>query len=145
VSVRRCSRGFSASPGFRVLIAGYVSDAGLGYLQLMLVIVIIYILLGMVMEPFGALLITLPVLLPVLHAEQISLVWFGVLVVKLLEIGMITPPVGLNVFVIRNVAQKYASVVQIFAGVIPFLLADLVVVALVVLFPGIVMFLPDLF
>jgi tripartite ATP-independent transporter DctM subunit len=136
---------FLGITGLSGFIAGYVSDAGLGYLQLMLVIVIIYILLGMVMEPFGALLITLPVLLPVLHAEQISLVWFGVLVVKLLEIGMITPPVGLNVFVIRNVAQKYASVVQIFAGVIPFLLADLVVVALVVLFPGIVMFLPDLF
>jgi TRAP-type mannitol/chloroaromatic compound transport system permease large subunit len=89
-------------------------------------------------------LVTLPVLLPIFRAQGIDLVWFGVLVVKLLEIGMITPPVGLNVFVIRNVASQYATVVQIFKGVIPFLLADLVVVLITVAFPAFVLFLPSL-
>jgi tripartite ATP-independent transporter DctM subunit len=135
---------FLGITGLSGFISGWVSDAGLGYFQLMLIIVIIYILLGMVMEPFGALLVTLPVVLPIFHAEGISLVWFGVLVVKLLEIGMITPPVGLNVFVIRNVAARYATVVQIFKGVMPFLVADVIVVALVIVFPGIVMFLPNM-
>ncbi len=135
---------FLGITGLSSFIAGYVSDAGLTYIQLMLIVVLIYILLGMVMEPFGALLITLPVLIPIFNAEGISLIWFGVVVVKLLEIGMITPPVGLNVFVIRNVASRYASVVQIFAGVIPFLIADIIVIALVVAFPAIVMILPDM-
>ncbi|MEZ5766907.1 MAG: TRAP transporter large permease subunit [Paracoccaceae bacterium] len=67
-----------------------------------------------------------------LAAQGVSLVWFGVLVVKLLEIGMITPPVGLNVFVIRNVAAAHVTTAQVFKGVVPFILADIVVVALVI-------------
>lgn len=70
--------------------------------------------------------------------------WFGVLLVKLLEIGMITPPVGMNVFVIRNVASQYATVAQIFRGVVPFLAADLVVVILAIAFPSFILFLPSL-
>jgi TRAP-type C4-dicarboxylate transport system permease large subunit len=136
---------FLGVTGLSSYIAAAVSGADLGYLQLMLIIVAIYFALGMIMEPFGALLVTLPVLLPVLRAEGISLVWFGVLVVKLLEIGMITPPVGLNVFVIRNVAGKYATVVQIFRGVIPFLLADLAIVLVIVAVPALVLYLPDTF
>jgi tripartite ATP-independent transporter DctM subunit len=130
--------GISGVSGF---LNAAVAGADLGYVQLMLVIVLIYLVLGTFMEPFGAMLVTLPVFLPILKAEGISLVWFGVLVVKLLEIGMITPPVGLNVFVIRNVASQYASVVQIFRGVVPFFLADLVVVAIAVAFPGVVLYL----
>lgn len=136
---------FLGLTGLSGVISGFVNDAGLGFFQLMLIVVIVYIALGMVMEPFGALLVTLPVLLPVFEAQEISLIWFGVVVVKLLEIGMITPPVGLNVFVIRNVAQSQVTVMQIFAGVLPFLAADVAVVALAVVFPGIVMFLPGLF
>ncbi|WP_323034504.1 TRAP transporter large permease subunit [Pararhodobacter sp.] len=63
---------------------------------------------------------------------------------KLLEIGMITPPVGMNVFVIRNVASQYATVAQIFRGVVPFLAADLVVVILAIAFPSFILFLPSL-
>ena len=133
--------GISGLSGF---ISGAVEGAELGYFGLMLIIVVIYLILGTFMEPFGAMLVTLPIFLPVLEGQGLSLIWFGVLVVKLLEIGMITPPVGLNVFVIRNVASEYASVVQIFKGVIPFLIADLFVVALVIVFPAIVLFLPDL-
>ena len=124
-------------------IAAAVQGADLSYVMLMLIIVGIYLVLGTFMEPFGAMLVTLPVFLPVLEAQDISLVWFGVLVVKLLEIGMITPPVGMNVFVIKNVASQYASVMQIFGGVIPFLLADLVIVALIIAAPEIVLAIPE--
>lgn len=133
--------GLSGVQGF---IAQAVSGADLGYVGLMLIIVAIYLALGTFMEPFGAMLVTLPVFLPVLEAQHISLVWFGVLVVKLLEIGMITPPVGLNVFVIRNVAAAHVTTVQVFKGVIPFLLADIVVVALAIAFPALVLWLPSL-
>lgn len=133
---------FLGLSGLQSFIANTVAGADIGYVQLMIIIVLIYLVLGMFMEPFGAMLVTLPVFLPVLEAQQVSLVWFGVFVVKMLEIGMITPPVGLNVFVIRNVASQYASVVQIFKGVIPFLIADIFVIALVIAVPAVVLWLP---
>ncbi|OSQ52653.1 TRAP transporter large permease [Marivita geojedonensis] len=135
---------FLGLTGLTGAISNLVSGAELGYFQLMLIVVLLYLVLGMFMEPFGALLVTLPVLLPIFRAEGIDLIWFGVLVVKLLEIGMITPPVGLNVFVIRNVASEYATVTQIFKGVIPFLLADVIVVAIAIVLPGLILFLPSL-
>ncbi len=125
-------------------LAGFISDAVSGwdasYLQLMLIVVVIYLLLGLFMEPFGAMLITLPIFLPIFEQYDISLIWFGVLLVKLLEIGMITPPVGMNIFVIRGVASQYASLVDIFKGVSYYLIADIVVVSLVIFFPELVLF-----
>lgn len=129
-------------------LSGYISATlngmELGYVQLMLVVVVLYLILGMFMEPFGAMLITLPVLLPIFRAQGLDLIWVGVLVVKLLEIGMITPPIGLNVFVIRNVAGEHVTVAQIFQGVIPFLAADLVVVVVAIAFPSLILILPSL-
>lgn len=132
---------FLGLTGLSGFLSSTVSSADIGYFQLMLIIVLVYLALGMVMEPFGALLVTLPVFIPILNSEGISLVWFGVLVVKLLEIGMITPPVGLNVFVIRNVAQKHVTTLQVFKGVAPFFLADLAVTALIIVAPQIVLWL----
>jgi tripartite ATP-independent transporter DctM subunit len=132
---------FLGISGLSGLINSVVAGADLSYWELMLIIVLVYLILGTFMEPFGAMLVTLPVFLPILKAEGISLVWFGVLVVKMLEIGMITPPFGLNVFVIRNVASQYATTVQIFKGVVPFFFADLVVVFLAIAFPQLVLML----
>jgi len=123
-------------------LAGFLTSAvtswELSYLQLMIVIVGIYLILGLFMEPFGAMLVTLPVLMPIFDTYDLSLVWFGVLLVKLLEIGMITPPVGMNIFVIKGVAGEYASLVDIFKGVSVYLIADLIVVSLIILFPQII-------
>ena len=110
--------------------------------MLMLAIVLIYLFLGMFMEPFGAMLVTLPVFLPIVEAQGLSLIWFGVLVVKLLEIGMITPPVGMNVFVIRAVAAKYATLGEIFKGVTTYLVADVAVIVLIITLPIMVLALP---
>lgn len=133
---------FLGLSGVAGLVSGAVQGYDLHYYELMFVIVIIYLILGMFMEPFGAMLVTLPVLLPVLNAQDVNLVWFGVFLVKLLEIGMITPPLGMNVFVIRNVAGQYAALTDVFKGVTLFLLADLVVITILVIFPDIVLFLP---
>ncbi|MCW1932839.1 TRAP transporter large permease [Pararhodobacter zhoushanensis] len=135
---------FLGLTGLSSYISNWVSGAELSYIQLMISVVVIYLILGMFMEPFGAMMVTLPVLLPIFRAEGIDLIWFGVLLVKLLEIGMITPPVGMNVFVIRNVASQYATVSQIFKGVVPFLAADIVVVFIVIAFPSLILFLPRL-
>ncbi|SEG54683.1 TRAP transporter large permease [Marinobacterium lutimaris] len=130
---------FLSLSGIADVLTSAVSGWDPSYLQLMIVVVAIYLVLGLFMEPFGAMLVTLPVLLPIFEVYDINLIWFGVLLVKLLEIGMITPPVGMNIFVIRGVAGKYASLVDIFKGVAIFLVADLVVVALIIGVPEIVM------
>lgn len=135
---------FLGLTGLTGAISNIVGGAELNYYQLMLIVVVLYLVLGMFMEPFGALLVTLPVLLPIFQAEGIDLIWFGVFVVKLLEIGMITPPVGLNVFVIRSVASEHATVSQIFKGVIPFLIADIIIVIIAIAAPGLILFLPSI-
>ena len=135
---------FLGISGFSNLISQAVNTTGLSLTMILLIIVCIYLILGTFMEPFGAMLVTLPIFLPLIDAQGLSLVWFGVLVVKLLEVGMITPPVGMNVFVIKNVASRYVSVTDVFRGVFPFILADLVVVALILAVPSLVLFLPDL-
>lgn len=129
---------FLGITGLSGFVAAAVGSADFGHVGLLAMIALVYLLLGMVMEPIGAMLVTLPVLLPLLNAQGIDPVWFGVFVVKLLEIGMITPPVGLNVFVIRGIAPPELSTARIFAGVLPFLVSDLLVVVLMGLFPGIV-------
>ena len=133
---------FLGITGLSGFLASWVGAADIGYFQLMLTIALIYLVLGMFMEPFGALLITLPVFLPILREQGLSLVWYGVLVVKLLEVGMISPPVGMNVFVIQSVAGRYAGVARIFKAVMPFILADLLVVSAIIAAPAIVLFLP---
>lgn len=118
-----------AMSGLSFEIGGFVGSLGLGALGLLIVITLIYLALGMFLEPIGAMLLTLPLFLPLIGAEGIDKIWFGILVAKLLEVGMITPPVGLNVFVIHSVAKDYVKLEQIFAGILPFLLADLFLVA----------------
>ena len=79
-------------------------------------------------------------LLPLIESADISLLWFGVLVAKLLEIGMVTPPIGLNVFVLKSVMGERMSTGTIFGGVTWFIMADLVIIGLMVAFPAIVLF-----
>lgn len=117
-----------AMSGLSAEIGQFVEGLGLNSFMLLLLITLIYLAMGMFLEPIGALLLTLPLFLPLINAHGIDVIWFGLLVAKLLEIGMITPPVGLNVFVIHSVARDYVRLEQVFAGIIPFLLADLALV-----------------
>ena len=105
-----------------------IESLGLGVLGILILITLIYLALGMFLEPIGAMLLTLPLFLPLIKDMGIDVIWFGILLAKLLEIGMITPPVGLNVFVIHSVAKDFVKLEQIFAGILPFLAADLLLV-----------------
>ena len=98
----------------------------------------------MFLDPLGAMLLTLPILLPIARTLDFDLLWFGIILAKLLEIGMITPPIGLNVFIIKSVVGDRIKLGTIFRGVACFLLADVVVVVLLITFPVIVQFLPGL-
>ncbi|PMR69697.1 TRAP transporter large permease [Halomonas heilongjiangensis] len=108
-----------------------------------LVILAIYVLLGCVFESMSMLLLTVPVFFPVVAGLGYDLVWFGILVVIVIEISLITPPVGMNVFVLRAVLPD-VSTGTIFRGVTPFWVAGTARALLVLVFPGIVLFLPQL-
>nr|WP_321507119.1 TRAP transporter large permease subunit [uncultured Celeribacter sp.] len=131
---------FFTFSGVSDAIADTVVGMGVSPLLLILAIAVLYLILGMFLEPIGAMLLTLPILLPLVETAGIELLWFGVLVAKLLEIGMITPPIGLNVFVLKGVMGDRVPIGTIFAGVSRFILADLVIIALMVAFPNIVLF-----
>lgn len=124
-----------------IWISDLIAAAGSSYAMLMLGVVVLYLILGMFLDPLGAMLLTMPILLPVMRAQGLDLLWFGVLLAKLLEIGMITPPVGLNVFVLKSVVGDNVSIGTIFRGVGYFLVADLVIVLLLILFPEVVLYL----
>lgn len=125
------------------LSAGIMSVAANPAL-LLLGIVLVYLLLGMFLEPIGAMLLTLPIILPVVDASGWSLLWFGVVLTKLLEIGMITPPIGMNVFVIKGVVGDLVKTSAIFRGVLWFMVMDLVIVVILSVWPSLVLILPDL-
>ncbi|PJK28018.1 TRAP transporter large permease [Minwuia thermotolerans] len=133
---------FLALSGSGELIASSILGLEADPLLLILGISMLYLLLGMFLDPLGAMLLTLPVVLPVLERSHVDLIWFGVYLVKFLEIGMITPPIGLNVFVIKGVVGNLASLTTIFRGIMWFLMADAVVVTLLIAFPGIITYLP---
>jgi tripartite ATP-independent transporter DctM subunit len=111
----------------------------LGILALML---LVYLVLGCFLEGFAMLVLTLPIFFPVVLELGIDPIWFGVLVVLTLEMGLISPPVGINVFIVKSVAPN-VSLTDIFRGVAPFWLAMLVTLIILIAFPQLSLFLPD--
>lgn len=110
-------------------------------LAVLLLMVGFYLILGCFLETVSMILITVPVFLPLITEMGLSPVWFGVLVVVVAEVGLITPPVGLNIFVIRNQVPNLPLSV-LFRGVLPFLLADAVLIALLLALPEVALWLP---
>ena len=117
---------------------------GYSFATVIILICIVYLILGCFMESISIMLLTLPVLAPLLAGYDINMIWFGVLVVKLLEIGLITPPLGLNVYVIRSSLGKSVKLGTIFKGVMWFIACDIVVVACMIAFPALTLWLPSL-
>ena len=131
-----------ALTGVPPIIVNAVSQADLSVVTLLIVLAVIYLLLGMFLDAIGIMVLTLPLVIPLVESYGLNLIWFGVVVIKLLEIGLITPPVGLNVFVIANVVGREVSIDRIFSGVTRFLAFDIVVLILIMSFPVISLLLP---
>jgi C4-dicarboxylate transporter DctM subunit len=105
-------------------------------------ILVLYLFLGMFLDGIGMLLLTVPVVLPVIEHLGIHPIVFGVLVVRMVEIGLITPPVGLNVYILRGVAPN-VSMGDMFRGCGWFVAVDLVNVAILIAFPAIILIIPE--
>ena len=100
-----------------------------------LLVVVIYLILGMFLDSIGILLLTMPILLPIARAVDLDLIWFGIILIKLLEIGLVTPPVGLNVYVMKGALGNLVSLPTIFRGVTWFIVTDLISLSIIILFP----------
>ncbi len=107
----------------------------------MLLIIILYVILGCILESLSMILLTIPVLFPLVIGLGFDAVWFGILIVVLVEVSMITPPIGMNLFVIQ--AMSGAPTMTMYRGVAPFIVADIVRIAFIVLLPAFVLFLPS--
>jgi tripartite ATP-independent transporter DctM subunit len=112
-------------------------------LLLLLIVSAVYLVLGMFLDPMGLLLLTLPIFLPFFQAANLDLIWMVVIVVKFIEISLITPPVGLNAFVVRGVVGDKVPLGTIFRGLVWFLLAEFIIVILLVAFPQISLLIPN--
>ncbi|WP_322891853.1 MULTISPECIES: TRAP transporter large permease [unclassified Yoonia] len=114
----------------------------IGEIGILLVIVLIYIVLGMFLESIAMLVLTIPVVIPVAVALEWDLIWFGIIVVLALEKGLISPPVGMNVFIVKSLVPN-VPLGTIFRGIWPFWFAMSVMIALMVMFPQIALYLPE--
>jgi TRAP-type C4-dicarboxylate transport system permease large subunit len=135
---------FLALTGLSRMLSDTLAPMGLDPLLVMLAVTVIFLILGMFLDPIGIMLITMPVFVPLMNSMGMDLIWFGVLVVKFIEIGMLSPPLGFNVYVVKSVVGDAIPIQKIFRGVGWFLVCDMVVVLLMILFPAIVLFLPNL-
>ncbi len=114
----------------------------IGDLGVLLVIILAYLILGMFLEGIAMLVLTIPVVIPIAIGLDWDLIWFGIIIVIVLEMGMISPPVGINVFVVKSIAPS-VPMGTIFRGIWPFWFAMVAMIILLIIFPQLALFLPD--
>ncbi len=134
---------FIAVSGLTQQLADFVIGMELGKYQLICAILAFYVLIGMFMNSLPALVLTVPLFFPIAMNAGFDPIWFGVLVVIMVELGVVTPPIGVNVFAIASIA-KDVSMYDVFKGIFPFWIASVILIGLIVLFPQISLFLPSL-
>lgn len=133
---------FLALSRIPVAITQYVSELDVSPMLIMFFILVVYFILGMFLEGLAIFVLTLPVVYPLIIELGFNGVWFGIVMVLVMNIGLVTPPLGLSVYIISGVA-KDIPIEKIFRGIIPMLLAMFLCLVLIVLFPQIVTILPD--
>lgn len=124
--------------GFAGLLGEWVQGMGLERIGLLVSIAVIYLVLGCVLETMSLMLLTVPIFLPLVTEMGVSPIWFGVFLILMIEIGQLTPPVGMNVLTVKSVVPDLPTG-TIFRGTVPFLMFNLVAVGLIIAFPQIVM------
>lgn len=123
-------------------IINFLVQLPLGPYGVLALVVLVYIILGAVMDELAVILVTIPVVFPAIVQLGFDPVWFGVVIVMTCTLGMITPPIGMNVFVINSLARD-VSLVQIYRGIVPFLISDFIRLFLICAFPALALFLPS--
>ena len=119
-----------------------ITDLGLSATELILILVAFYLVMGCFLETLSMMVGTIPVVMPVILHLGIDPVWFGIFLVIMMELALITPPVGMNLYVVQGVRNR-GELADIYRGILPFVLAMLMMVGFIILFPQIVMIVPE--
>lgn len=120
----------------------FLEGLGLGPMSMLLAIVLLYIVLGFFIETLSLMVITIPIVVPLVVNLGYDPIWFGILMIVLIEMALITPPVGLNLYVVQS-ARKGGSLNEVMLGAVPFVLTMLAMVAALIAFPGLALYLPS--
>jgi tripartite ATP-independent transporter DctM subunit len=123
-------------------VTEFLTGLGLGRYGVLVLIMLMYLVLGCLMDALAMIILTVPIVFPVIVALGFDPIWFGVIIVMVAELGLMHPPVGMNIFVIKSVVAD-VKISTIFYGVIPFIIADLLRVALLIAFPVLALWLPS--
>jgi tripartite ATP-independent transporter DctM subunit len=124
-------------------VTEFLTDLGLGRYGVLALIMIMYLILGCLMDAMAMIILTIPIIFPVIVHLGFDPIWFGIIIVMTVELGLIHPPVGMNVFVIKSVVHD-VSFSTIFKGVIPFIITDIIRLIILIAFPIIALWLPSL-
>jgi C4-dicarboxylate transporter, DctM subunit len=123
-------------------ITALLTGLGIGRYGVLAVIMFMYLVLGCIMDALAMIILTVPIILPVIKELGFDPIWFGVIIVMTVELGLISPPVGMNIFVIKSVIGD-VKISTIFSGVLPFIVTDIVRLAILIAFPIIALWLPS--
>jgi tripartite ATP-independent transporter DctM subunit len=127
-----------AGIGLTATLTTFISGLGLTPLETLLAIVVFYVVLGFFMETLTLMVTTVPIIAPIVFQAGYDPVWFGILLMLLIETALITPPIGLNLYVVQGIRQDGGSLNDVIVGSLPFVLVLFLMIALVIIFPGIV-------
>lgn len=131
-----------ASAGLGQELESFLNGLGLLPMGMIFVIVVMYIILGFFIETLSLMVVTIPIIVPLVIEQGFDPIWFGILMIVLIEMALITPPVGLNLYVVQG-ARKSGSMSEVMLGTIPFVLVMLAMVVALIAFPQIALFLPQ--
>ena len=123
-------------------VTEFLTGLGLGRYGVLSLIMIMYLVLGCLMDALAMIIITVPIIFPVIKELGFDPIWFGVIIVMTVELGLIHPPVGMNIFVIKSVVED-VKISTIFYGVLPFIVTDIVRLIILIAFPAIALYLPS--
>jgi TRAP-type C4-dicarboxylate transport system permease large subunit len=124
------------------ILVRFLLSFDMGTMGILVIIIVTYLLLGTFMEDISMLILTLPVVMPVLKAHDVDLIWFGVVAVLIIQMGILSPPVGLNVFIVKGIVPD-VPMYTIFRGIWPFWYAMGLLIVLLLMFPQLALFLPN--
>ena len=133
---------FMALNGTTNLLLGVIADSGLPNWAVLVLVLLLLLILGFFLDQLAILILTLPIVFPLMTQLGYDPIWLGVIFVKTAEIGLITPPMGMNVFVVAGVTR--VPVTEVFKGTWPFVLTELIILAILVVLPPLALWLPAL-
>ena len=133
-----------ASAGLAQELSDLITSIGLSATAFIMLVVVIYIVLGFFVETLSLMVITIPIIVPLALAQGYDVIWFGILMIVLIEMALITPPVGLNLYVVQG-ARTSGSMQDVMVGALPYVLVMLLFVVALIIFPELSLFLPNAF